>query len=120
MRTTIYVLKYLAFAAVGGFQLLNPSIAVRADAGNLFYVWAISLLVGGLLAAVGAIGDWWLPEMSAQGLLAFPFLFWAQVVSSGNSPSRWAFVSLCVGITLGALARAIEVWWVAHYPRGLR
>lgn len=118
LTTALYTVMYVAFAGIGWFQLVAPSAAVRAEAGVLVYVWAVMLLAGGILATVGLLGSWWLPELAGQPLLAFPFVLWGFAVGVGEAPSRWAFVCLCLVITARAAARSVELWRGVQPKRG--
>lgn len=109
LANAFYTLMYLGFAGIGLFQLLTPSPTVQAEAGLLTYLWAVMLLVGGLLGVAGTVGGWWLPELLAQPLLAFPFVLWGFAVGQSGVPTRWAFVSLCVMVAARGVGRSIRL-----------
>jgi hypothetical protein len=112
--TGLYLVMYLGYAGVGVFQFITPSPSVRSEAGPLVYVWAVMLLVGGVMAAVGALRGWWLPELSAQPLLAFPVVLWAFAIGVAGDPPNWSFVFLCVVLVAKSALRTVRLWAMPH------
>lgn len=108
--TGLYATMYLGYAGVGLFQFLTPSPAVRAEAGALTIVWAAMLLLGGILGAVGQVEALWLPELTAQPLLAASYGLWAYSIGFGSVPPNWAFVCLCAALIARSAGRALVLW----------
>lgn len=109
LSTICYIISYLAVAGIGLFQLITPSPVVQAEAGSITYVWAGMLIVGGLVAAVGYAGSWWVPELAAQAFVAFPFLLWGYAVVTSDNPVRWSFTCLCLMVIARAVGRAFRL-----------
>ena len=116
-RELALFVMYLSAIGIGAFQVLHPSQLIQAQ-GWLVFAWALTILAGGLLGAVAIISRWWIPEFAAQPLIGAPFIAWGTAAAGTASPTRWAFVSLCVFVIAGCAIRFVDIWWLAkQQPR---
>ncbi len=103
----------MVFAGVASVVSPAPSVQRATSALNaLIVVWSTFLILGGLLAAVGAWTDRWFGELTGLPLLAAVFLVYAigaGVGAATSNPTAWAITSALAAIGLLLLGRWREV-----------
>ncbi|GGM14393.1 hypothetical protein GCM10012279_35620 [Micromonospora yangpuensis] len=84
----------MAAAGIGAAAYPTPS--VRDATGPLVYLWATFLVIGGLLAAYGAVTDRWIGEHLGLPLLWAAHGVYAVVLAAALAPAS-AVASLAIG-----------------------
>lgn len=101
--TAVTLVAWGLFSCIGVLALLHPPQTVEHQLGWLLaLVWAVSLILGGVLGLVGLFSGWWWVERSgilATGLGTTIYLFTVtalQISESGNRHVQIGFI--CVAL----------------------
>lgn len=103
---------YLAAAGAGGLQLHALSRVMQDQVGSAWgYLWAALLLVGGALAAAGAIGDLWAPELAGVPMIALAVLAYSAslALAARRTETSLALALLLLAVALWLLSRTVLV-----------
>lgn len=101
---------YLLLAAGGVIIWVNPTRNVEPLPALIQWVWASFIVIGGVLAALGAITDRWLYEFVALPLLSVGFGALVFVLAAGAGTGRWAFAAWLASIVVQTLRRWGGLW----------
>ncbi|WP_431728251.1 hypothetical protein [Verrucosispora sp. TAA-831] len=100
------VAGYAMMAAAGIGAALYPTPSVQEATGPLVYLWAGFLVLGGVLAAAGAITDRWIGEHLGLPLLCAAHGVYAVVLASALAPA-----SVVASLALGGFALLLAGRW---------
>lgn len=93
----------------GLVAFLIPVTSIRATTSWLVYLWALFLLVGGLLSAYGAVTDRWIGELVGLPLISSAFGVWFVVLALAFTVNGAAGSLAFGGVALHLWARWQDV-----------
>jgi hypothetical protein len=105
----IRVAGYAMMAGGGATAFAIPVSSIQATTGWLVYLWATFLLVGGLLAALGALTDRWIGELTGLPLISSAFAVYFVVLALARTVSAAAAALAFGAVALFLLARWHDV-----------
>lgn len=124
--TVIYALIYVALTYGGWSALQNAPSSIEGQLGPLMVtVWSWLWVIGGLLAALGALPGWWYAERAGliiliTGTLVYDATIWTLHFQSSTGNREPNAIGIGV-VSLFALARLIQIWGATLDPsRGPR
>lgn len=102
----VRVAGYTMMAGAGGVAFAIPVSSIRDTTGWLVYLWATFLLVGGILAGLGALTDRWIGELTGLPLISSAFaVYFVVLVLARTVPGAAA------GLAFGAVALVLIARW---------
>lgn len=97
--------------ALGGIIIwVDPSRNVSAVPFALRWVWASFIVVGGLVAMLGALRDRWIYEFVALPLVIVGFSVMVIVLAAGVGTGRWAIACWLLSIVVQTGRRYGGLW----------
>lgn len=110
--TVAYEVGYVTFAVHGILVWLYPPSEVDSYVGSFTWAWALSAIVGGILAALSHLSkSARLVEASALMLMAYSaMVYFAGVISdAGGDPGLYSQATILFSIAVFLTARAISL-----------
>lgn len=106
-RRASRLLGYVLIALCGAAAVVwHPASVSQAARGPLFYVWALFLIVGGVVSAIGAGLDMWFGEyVGLWPIIASSTIFGLSALATG----RWQAVAG------GCFLLAVTCWLFARW-----
>jgi hypothetical protein len=93
-------------AAAGGVAFAIPVSSIKSSTGWLVYMWALFLLVGGLLCGYGAVTDRWIGELAGLPLISSAWGVYFVVLALSRTVSGAA-----AALAFGAVALILLARW---------
>jgi hypothetical protein len=95
---------YSGLTGAGIWFIAEPSQLLQTGMGTTVYVWAVFLVLGGVLCLAGTLTKLWIGEFTGLILLFFGNLAWASVLVGASATPSGNNTSAKYGIVLVSLA----------------
>lgn len=100
--------QYLVLTFAGTWLLTTPTELLRSALGTVVYLWAIFLVVGGVLCTLGTLTKIWAGEFTGLVLLITGNWVWGTaLLGAGHNSAKYGLVLLAWGC--GLVAREFQI-----------